>query len=157
MKGIPFLLIVLISVGAIYVWTISGNEGFAQYSSYSEMLKARGKSIIDEEAVDVVEVNKAKKEGRPIPMPTPKVRTSPGLSDAVNVANNQRVGSNVGTRPQDMSSGAAPAAPYGVVSDTAPSLYTDPDNIMVTPANLRQLRDNLRAFMQFELPQLRGQ
>jgi hypothetical protein len=157
MKGIPFLLIVLISVGAIYVWTISGNEGFAQYSSYSEMLKARGKSIIDEEAVDVVEVNKAKKEGRPIPVPTPKVRTSPGLSDAVNVANNQRVGSNVGTRPQDMSSGAAPAAPYGVVSDTAPSLYTDPDNIMVTPANLRQLRDNLRAFMQFELPQLRGQ
>lgn len=124
MKGIPFLLIVLISVGAIYAWTLNDKEGFAQYSSYSEMAKAR---------------------------------SSPGLADAVNVANNQRIGSNVGTRAQDMSSGAAPAAPYGVVADTAPSLYTDPDNIVVTPANLRELRDNLRAFMQFELPHLRGQ
>jgi hypothetical protein len=124
MKGIPFLLIVLISVGAIYAWTLNDKEGFAQYSSYSEMAKAR---------------------------------SSPGLTDAVNVANNQRIGSKVGTKAQDISSGAAPAAPYGVVSDTAPSLYTDPDNIVVTPANLRQLRDDLRAFMQFELPHLRGQ
>jgi hypothetical protein len=157
MKGIPFLLIVLISVGAIYAWTVNSSEGFAQYKSYSDMLKSRGLSIIDEEAVDVVEVNKAKKEGRPIPTPKAKPKTSPGLADAVNVANNQRVGSKVGNKPQDMSSGAAPAAPYGVVSDTAPSLYTDPDNIVVTPANLKELRDNLRAFMQFELPHLRGQ
>ncbi len=157
MKGIPFLLIVLISVGAIYAWTINSSEGFAQYKSYSDMLKSRGLSIIDKEAVDVVEVNKAKKEGRPIPTPKAKPKTSPGLADAVNVANNQRVGSKVGTKAQDISSGAAPAAPYGVVSDTAPSLYTDPDNIVVTPANLKELRDNLRAFMQFELPHLRGQ
>ncbi len=157
MKGIPFLLIVLISVGAIYAWTVNNSEGFAQYKSYSDMLKSRGLSIIDEEAVDVVEVNKAKKQGRPIPTPKAKPKTSPGLADAVNVANNQRVGSKVGTKAQDISSGAAPAAPYGVVSDTAPSLYTDPDNIVVTPANLKELRDNLRAFMQFELPHLRGQ
>jgi len=156
MKGIPFLLIVLISVGAVYAWTI--HEGFAQYSSYSEMLKARGKSIIDEEAVDVVEVNKAKREGRPVPVPVAKPRTSPGLADAVNVANSQaKVGSNVGTRPQDMASGAAPAAPYGVVSDTAPSLYTDPDNIGISLNDLTELKRNITGFMQFEMPNYKSQ
>ncbi len=156
MKGIPFLLIVLISVGAIYAWSI--NEGFAQYSSYSEMLKARGKSIIDDEAVDVVEVNKAKREGRPVPQPVVKPRTSPGLADAVNVANSQaKVGSNVGTRAQDMASGAAPAAPYGVVSDTAPSLYTDPDNIGISLNDITELKRNIAGFMQFEMPNYKSQ
>ena len=53
MKAIPFLLIVLIGLGAVYVWTISKNEGFAQYGSYAQKLKMTGNSIDEDTAVEI--------------------------------------------------------------------------------------------------------
>ncbi len=53
MKAIPFLLIVLIGLGAVYVWTISKNEGFAQYGSYAQKMELTGQSIDEDKAVEI--------------------------------------------------------------------------------------------------------
>ncbi len=138
MKSLPFLLIVLVAIGAIYAWTIS-KEGFATYNSNSEMLKAQGKSIIDEEAVEV--------GGKQKPVEGTHYSEDVRSTAADMSSYGEKASQFLGNEPSNQASGALPAAGQNTVADTSPSMYQDPDNIPVTVKDLQDLQSNIVLFL----------
>jgi len=146
MKAIPFLLIVLVAIGAVYAWTIN-KEGFAQYSSYDEMLKARGKTIIDSEAVEVG--GKPRQDLVTTYYPN-DVRTTAADMDSYR----GKALMALGQAPSNQSSGSLPSAGLNTVADTAPSMYMNPDNMNASIKDLQAAADTIGLFIQMKVPQL---
>lgn len=145
MKAIPFLLIVLVTIGAVYAWTVN-KEGFAQYGSYKEQMQARGKTIIDSEAVEVG--GKPKKEVKTY---YPEdVRTTAADIGSYSDKTNRFLGKE----PSGQSSGALPSAGLNTVADTAPSMYQNPDNINASLKDLQNAANAIGLFIQMKVPQL---
>lgn len=126
MRGIPFLIVLLLAIGSVYAWTVTKDNGVALPAEGFETLKA---TTAPNSTVTVTIT----------PSPEAKPQTLPGKE------------------PTAKASGALPAAPYGVVADTAPSMYTDPDSILVTLKDLQNVAANFQGFMQFEMPGLMAQ
>ncbi len=146
MKAIPFLLIVLVAIGAVYAWTVN-KEGFATYKSYDEMLKARGKTIIDAEAVEVGG-GKPKKEVKTY---YPEdVRTTAADSSLYN----DRAGRFLGNPPSNQASGVTPSAGLNTVPGTAPSMYQNPDSMNASLKDLQDAANQIGLFIQMKVPQL---
>ncbi len=145
MKVIPFLLIVLVAIGAVYAWTVN-KEGFATYGSYDQMLKARGKSIIDSEAVEVG--GKARKEVKTY---YPEdVRTTAANIDSYK----EKALMAMGNPPSNQASGALPGAGLNTVPDTAPSMFQDPDTIKASTKDLQAAENAIGLFISQKVPQL---
>ncbi len=145
MKVIPFLLIVLVAIGAVYAWTVN-KEGFATYKSYNEMLKSRGKSIIDEEAVEVG--GKVRKEVKTY-YPEDVRKTAADMSSY-----NNKASRFLGKEPSNQASGATPSAGLNTVPETAPSMYQNPDSMNASLKDLQDAANEIGLFIQMKVPQL---
>lgn len=114
MKGIPFLLIVLFGVAALYTWIDLKNgvsaEGFQSNAA-----------------------------AMPVPPPKPLAPLKAGIE------------------PESVRPGALPSAPYNATAATSPSPYIDPALTPVTLERIKTVIDNLKGFLSFNGPLLRGQ
>jgi len=128
MRGLPFLIVLLLAIGSVYAWTVTKDHGVALPVEGFVTATVPPNSTV---TVTTSVTTTPSPESKPKPLP--------------------------GKEPTDKASGALPAAPYGVVADTAPSMYTDPDSIPVTLKNLQTVAADFKGFMQFEMPGLTAQ
>lgn len=115
MKGIPFLLIVLLGVIALYTWIDLGKgpQGLEGFQSNAAAM--------------------------PVPPPKPLEPLKAGIEPEM-------------TRP-----GALPSAPYNAIAATSPTPFSDPELTTVSLERIKTVVDNLKGFLSFEAPLLRGQ
>ena len=123
MKGIPFLLIVLLGITALYTWMDikKGGEGFISVA----MGKANVKTHVSEGFQNPI-----------IPKPLAPLK---------------------GMEPELARPGAIPSAPYNATAATSPTPYMDPALATVSLERIKTVVDNLKGFLSFEAPLLRGQ
>lgn len=127
MRGLPFLIVLLLAIGSVYAWTVTkGNDKLPAEGFQSTTVPPNSTVTVTTSVTTT-------------PSPEAKPQILPGKE------------------PSAKASGALPAAPYGVVPDTAPSMYTDPDNIPVTLKDLQTVAADFKGFMQFEMPGLQAQ
>ncbi len=161
MKGVPFLLIVLVAVAIVYTWIVNEptkaalpKENFATRPAY--MLTEPG-PIIGKKASD----------GMPVPC-------KEGFGKAV-AQGNQMVAEGfqsngtgctpkVVPMPTPLAAGAEPtvkpgtlvAAPYNQVASTAPTYYRDPAMETASRERIISTTQLLRGFLSFEAPLMRA-
>lgn len=121
MKGIPFLLIVLLLITALYTWIDLKKEGATSQGSI------------------VAEGFESNAAAMPVPPPKPLPQLQAGIE------------------PVQVRPGALPSAPYNATAATSPEPYIDPQLIPVTLERIKTVVDNLKGFLSFEAPMLRGQ
>jgi hypothetical protein len=149
MKGVPFFLIVLVGVGAVYTWMINKPENAA--------LPKEGfqPSVRDSLELTVPGPINGKKAADGMPVPkcqegfqsngygcTPKVvPMSPPLT--------------AGAEPT-IKPGKLVSAPYNQVASTAPQYYRDPALETATRERIISTTQLLRGFLSFEAPLMRA-
>jgi hypothetical protein len=129
MRGIPFLIVLLLAIGSVYAWTVTKDYDRLPAEGFQSMKATASPNSTVTVTTSVTTT------------PSPEVKPQP----------------LPGKEPTVKASGALPAAPYGVVADTAPSMYTDPDSIPVTLKDLQTVSADFKGFMQFEMPGLLAQ
>jgi hypothetical protein len=175
MKGIPFLLIVLVGASVVYTWVINKpgaalpQEGFLPAQRDSLLLSQPGPSV-------------GPVASNGIPVIPPKAKPLQGIEGFAvpsgPLAQNSRTGveafqSNAPTNsctpkvvpqanplpagaPPSMKPGTLVSAPYGEVASTAPTYYRDPAQQTATRERIVEAAANIRGFLSFEAPLMRG-
>lgn len=142
MKGVPFLLIVLLGVAIIYSWYLS--RPTAALPLNKEVIHESQLPGETENAKPFREAELEGKEGfqsngagcNPIVVPMEKSLPA-------------------GAEPT-LKPGALVAAPYGEVASTAPSYYRDPAMETASRQRILTSAEQLRGFLSFEAPLMRG-
>lgn len=142
MKGVPFLLIVLIAIAIIYSWYLS--RPTAALPLNAEVIHESQLPGEKEKAKPFREAELEGKEGfqsngagcNPIVVPMEKSLPA-------------------GAEPT-LKPGALVAAPYGEVASTAPAYYRDPAMETASRERIATSAEQLRGFLSFEAPLMRG-
>lgn len=142
MKGVPFLLIVLIGVAIVYSWYLS--RPTAALPLNAEVIHESQLPGEKEKAKPFREAELEGKEGfqsngagcNPIVVPMEKSLVA---------------GAEPALKP-----GALVAAPYGEVASTAPTYYRDPAMETASRERIATSAAQLRGFLSFEAPLMRG-
>lgn len=142
MKGVPFLLIVLIAIAIIYSWYLSrptaalplNAEVIHESQLPGEMEKAKPFREAELEGKEGFQSNGAGCN----PIVVPMEKSLPA-------------GAEPALKP-----GALVAAPYGEVASTAPTYYRDPAMETASRERIATSAAQLRGFLSFEAPLMRG-
>lgn len=159
MKGIPFLLIVLASVGVIYTWTVNKpgaalpSEGFQAAQREALILTQAGPSV------GPVAAN-----GIPVETHPSQLKTLGTLEGFQSNAPSTSCTPRVVPQPRALPAGAPPtmkpgtlvSAPYGSVASTAPNYYRDPAQQTASRERVAEAAATVRGFLSFEAPLMRG-
>lgn len=167
MKGIPFFLIVLVGVGAVYTWMVNKPDGAAlpKEGFGNRVAASNDNRQVDEgfaPAVrDSVELTipgpmKGKKaaDGMPVPKCTKEGFQSNGYGcnpKVVPMSKPLTAGAEPVVKP-----GKLVSAPYNQVASTAPQYYRDPALETATRERIITATQLLRGFLSFEAPLMRG-
>ena len=155
MKGIPFFLIVLVGVGAVYTWVVNKPDGVALPA---EGFQAAVRDSLQLAVPGPINGKKAA-DGMPVPK-CGKVATQHEGFQSNGVGCNPKVVPMAsplvaGSEPV-MKPGKLVSAPYNQVASTSPQYYRDPALETATRERIIGTTQLLRGFLSFEAPLMRG-
>jgi hypothetical protein len=151
MKGIPFFLIVLVGVGAVYTWVVNKPDGAA--------LPKEGFQAAVRDALQLTIPGPINGKKAADGMPVPKCGRTEGFQ-----SNGYGCTPKVVPMSKPLTAGAEPvvkpgklvSAPYNQVASTAPQYYRDPAMETATRERIITATQLLRGFLSFEAPLMRG-